>query len=464
MTRPTVRPALRQARRVRADLVVAVALPVVCLAALLVTRPDVGTTGDGVRREPVRTALTSASVVCPSSISADTFLGVTTLTEAEGEVQAGLGNDLATVPVQPGRVTPAGAATGPVVVTGADDLAPSLVAGRSGTTPLTAVDCRPPSAEQWFSGLGSGATHSSVIELVNPNAGRAVGDVVLWSQTGPLDVPELLGVSVPGGESVLLDLGAVIPRRGELMAQVTTSRGRLGVDVADSVDELGTGIVASDWLTPQAAPATRHLLLGLAGGPGERTLVLGNPGADEVRVTIRIVTPEAVFAPAGLEPVAVPPGTTKPVTLTPVLDEAVGQGATGLLLESTGPVAANLRQLAGQDLSEVAPAVPLGSTTAALVPAGKARLLLADPAGVGLATVVALDASGAELSTEQVELVPDTGARLALPEGTASVRVTPERTTVRAALVVTSGQGVAVVPLRELLTDGLVPDVRPALP
>jgi hypothetical protein len=458
MRRPTT-------RRLRPDLVVAAALPLVCLAALLAARPDAGGSGDDVRREPVLTALTSAAVVCPSAIGPETFVGVTTLTEGSGEVMAGLGDDTTSVGVEPSQVTAVESAAGPVVVSGVDELAPSLVAGRAEATPLNATDCRPPSAEQWFTGLGSGATHSSVIELVNPNAGRAVGDVVLWSQAGPLDVPELLGVSVPGGEAVKIDLGALVPRRGELMAQVTTSRGRLAVDVADSVDELGTGLVATDWLTPQAAPSTRNLLLGLTRSPGERTLVLGNPGDDEVRVTVRVVTPEAVFAPAGLEPVAVAPGTTQPVTLTTLLDEAVAQGAIGLLLESTGPVVANLRQLAGQDLSEVAPAAPLGATTAALVPAGKARLLLADPAGVGLATVVAFDASGAELATEEVELVPDTGATVTLPEGTALVRVTPERTSVRAALVVTAAQGgVAVVPLRELLTDGLVPDVRPALP
>lgn len=450
--------------RLRADLVVAGALPVVCLAALLVARPDAGDPGDDVRREPVLSALTSASVVCPSAIGSDTFVGVTTLTDAEGEVQAGLGEDVRAVQVRPGRVSTVDPPDGPLVVTGLDDLAPALVGGRSGASPLNATDCRPPSAEQWFAGLGSGATHSSVIQLVNPNAGRAVGDVVLWSQTGPLDVPELLGVSVPGGEAVEIDLAEVTPRRGELMAQVTTSRGRLAVDVADSVDELGTGLVASDWLTPQAAPTTRHLLLGLVRGSGDRTLVLGNPGDDEVRVSVRIVTPRAVFAPAGLEPVTVAPGTTKPVSVATLLDEAADQGAIGLLLESTGPVVANLRQLVGQDLSEVAPAGPLGSTTAALVPAGKARLLLADPAGVGLATVVALDASGKELATKAVELAPDTGATIALPEGTALVRVTPERTSVRAALMVTAAQGVAVVPLRELLVDALVPDVRPALP
>jgi hypothetical protein len=450
--------------KVRPDLVLAAALPVICLVALLVTRPDAGGSGDDIQREPVLTPLTSASVVCPSPLGPGSAMGVTTLTEAEGEVQTGLGDEAQGLQVRPAQVASVGASDAPVVVTGTDALAPALVAGRSGTTPLTATDCRPPSAEQWFTGLGSGATHSSVIELVNPNAGRAVGDVLLWSQSGPLDVPELLGVSVPGGEAVKIDLAEVVPRRGELMARVTTSRGRLAVDVADSVDELGTGLAASDWLTPQAAPATRNLLLGLTKAAGERTLVLGNPGDDELRVTVRVVTPEAVFAPADLEPVVVPPGTTKPVAMTSLLDEAVGQGAIGLLLESTGPVVANLRQLAGEDLSEVAAGAPLATATAALVPAGKARLLLADPAGVGLATVVALDAAGQELATEEVELVPDTGATVTLPEGTALVRVTPERTSVHASLVVTSDQGVVVVTLRELLTDALVPDVRPALP
>ena len=451
--------------RLRGDLVVAGVLPVLCAAALLVTHPDAGDRGDDVRREPLLTALTSASVVCPSAIGDDDTVGATTLTEASGELLAGLGNDVTPVEVKPGRTAPVTAGDGPVVVSGVDELAPSLVAGRSSTKPFVATDCRPPSAEQWFTGLGSGATHNSVIELVNPNAGRAVGDVILWSQAGPLDVPELLGISVPGGETVSLDLAEIVPRRGELMAQVTTSRGRLAVDVGDSVDELGTGLVSTDWLAPQPQPDTRNLLLGLARGEGDRLLVLGNAGDDEVRATVRIVTPRAVFAPTDLEPIVVPPGTTKPVTLSDLLDEATDQGAIGLLVESTGPLTANLRQTAGDDLSEVAPTPSVAEPTAAVVPAGKARLLLADPSGVGVATVVALDASGKELDTQTVELAADTGASVALPAGTVLVTVTPERATVRAVLLVAgAANGYAVVPLRELQVDGLVPDVRPALP
>lgn len=452
--------------RVRGDLVVAGLLPAVCLAALLAAHPDAGDTGDGVRREPALNALTSASVVCPSPVGKQIgTIGATTLTDATGEVFAGLGADVRSVTLEPSAVSSVTAADGPVVVAGVDELAPSLVAGRSLADPLVATDCRPPSAEQWFTGLGSGATHGSVIELVNPNAGRAVADVLLWSQAGPLDVPELLGVSVPGGESVRLDLADVAPRRGELMARVTTSRGRLAVDVRDSVDELGTGLVAADWLAPQAGPSTSNMLLGLARGAGDRLLVLGNPGDAEVRATIRIVTPRAVFAPADLEPVVVAPGTTKPVTLSTLLAEATEQGAIGILVESTGPVTTNLRQTVGDDLSEVPSTAPLASPTAVVVPPGKARLLLAGSTGVGVATVVALDASGKELTRETVELAPDTGATVALPSGTALVTLTPERTSVQAALLVAGGRaGTAVVQLRELLVDGLVPDVRPVLP
>ena len=451
--------------RLRADLVVAVVLPAVCVAALLATRPAAGDDGSGERRVPELSALTTATVVCPSALGDGGAVGVTTLSETSGELLVGLGDDVDPVEVEPARVSPVTRSSGPLVVAGADELAPSLVAGRSGGKPLTATDCRPPSAEQWFTGLGSGATHSSVIELVNPNAGRAVGDVVLWSQAGPLDVPELLGISVPGGDGVTLDLADIVPRRGELMAQVTTSRGRLAVDVADSVDELGTGLIASDWLAPQPAPDVRNLLLGVAAGEGDRLLVLGNPGEDEVRATVKIVTPSAVFAPTDLEPIVVGPGSTRPVTLTALVQDAARDGAIGLLVESTGPVTASLRQTAGDDLSEVTPARPVAGATALVVPAGKARLLLADPAGVGVATVVALDAKGKELSSKKVELTPATGATVALPAGTALVRLTPERTSVRAALLVTSDKdGVAVVPMRDLLVDGLVPDVRPALP
>lgn len=454
-------------RRFGADVLLALVLPVACALSLLLLHPDRGQrTGE----PPVEAPLTAASVVCPGALpgSGTDLLGVSTLgadpaTKVKGDVQVGLGQTVGPLRVRTHRVSTAPPGAGPAVVTGTDDLAPGLVAGRSQTAPLAVVDCAPPVADEWFTAAGADATHDSTIELVNPNAGPAIADITVRSPAGVLDVPALRGVSVPGNTSQLLDLGRIAPRRGELSLEVHTSRGRLAVHVVDSYDELGSGIRAKDWLPAQAAPATSNLLLGLATGRGERTLVLANPGADEVRATVKVVTPTSVFAPAGVEPVRVAPDSTETVSLDDVLQQAAKDGAIGLLVESTGPVTATLRQVASDDLSLLVPEPPISSTTAVVVPAGQKRLLLAGPDAVGVATVTAYAANGKQLATQRVELAPDTGADVALPDETALVVLTPERTTVRAAVLI-EGTGTAVVPLRELVLTGLVPDVRLGLP
>ena len=125
-----------------------------------------------------------------------------------------------------------------------------------------------------------------------PTPGPALADVTVLGPTGPLDVPRLRGVAVPGRSSVRLDLASVAPRRGELTLRVATSRGRLSATVLDSVDELGAGRRSQDWLAAQSAPSTDNLLLGLPAGAGTRTLLVANPGDDEVRVQLKVVSDE----------------------------------------------------------------------------------------------------------------------------------------------------------------------------
>ena len=454
-------------RRFGADVVLAVVLPLVCALALLLLHPD-RTQPHG--EPPVETPLTSASVVCPGPLSGqgDDFLGVTTLgadpdQQVAGEVQVGLGPSSAPLGVRSHRVSPAPPGSGPVVVSGAGPLAPGLVAGRASSAPLAAVDCAPPQSDLWFTAAGADAIHHSVIELVNPNAGQAIADITVRAPSGVLDVPALHGVSVPGHGTSQLDLGQVVPRRGELSLEVHTSRGRLAVHVVDAFNELGDGVQAQDWLPSQPEPATSALLLGLAAGPGDRTLVLANPGPDELRATVKVVTPDSVFAPSDVEPVRVAPDSTEAVSLGDVLAQAAKDGAIGVYVEATGPVTASLRQLAGGDLSVLGPATAVKETTAAVVPKGAKHLLLAGPDAVGVATVTAYATNGKQLSQQRVELSPGAGADVPLPDKASLVTLTPERTSVRAAVLLT-GTGTAVVPLRELVTTGLVPDVRPGVP
>jgi hypothetical protein len=191
--------------------------------------------------------------------------------------------------------------------------------------------------------------------------------------------------------------------------------------------------------------------------------VLSNPGADEVRATITVVTPTSTFAPTGVDPVRVAPDSTEAVSLDDVLAQAAKDGAIGLLIESNGPVTTSLRQFAGADLSLLTAVPAVDETAAVVLPAGPKHLLLAGADAAGRATVTSYSTRGKPLDQQEVELGPDAGADVALPDDAALVTVTPDGTSVRAAVLLT-GTGTAVVPLRELVLTGLVPDVRPGLP
>ncbi len=162
------------------------------------------------------------------------------------------------------------------------------------------------------------------------------------------------------------------PRRGELSLRVATSRGRLSATVLDSVDELGAGRRSQDWLAAQSAPSTDNLLLGLPGGGGTRTLLVANPGDDEVRVELRIVSTKSTFAPAGVEPIRVAPGSTGRVSVAEPVAAALRDGALGLELTSSGPVTATLRTVAAGDLAETVASTPFEDETARR-PAGGRR-------------------------------------------------------------------------------------------
>ena len=205
---------------------------------------------------------------------------------------------------------------GPVVAEGQGDLAPGLIGARFGDRRLAAVDCPQPSPETWFTGVGAGTRHNSVLELTNPDAGPAVADVTVLARAGEVTASDLRGVTVPGNESVRLDLSKAVPRRTELALRVVVSRGRLAPTVLDELPKLGSSPLTQDWLPPQPAPARRNVLLGLPAGGGTNSLAVSNPGEDEVRASVKILTADAAFAPQGLEAIRVPPGTVQTVDLS----------------------------------------------------------------------------------------------------------------------------------------------------
>jgi len=417
---------------------------------------------------PSAAGLTNASVVCAaasSSTAGDVVVshvprmkgGKVTVRVAEGDAV-----DLAErsgVDVESGDVSTV-ATDGDVVVTGKDAAAPGLVAGRTGAA-RAAAECRAPTFDEWYVGIGAAAKQSSTIELTNPDSGPAVVEISLYGRHGVVEEQDLHGIRVPGHQVMRLDLSEVTPRRGTLAAHLTVVRGRVATTVRHTYDPLGRGMPRIDFLPAQAEPATENLLLGVpADGVGEMHLF--NPGEDEVRATVRVVSDKAIFTPTGLDDVVIPGGTVRQVSLSQVLTKAAAEGALGLQVVAAPPLVASVRLL-GDDLGLVAPstAVDEDVPTTSVVPEGPKTLVLAGATRAGVVRVTAIDASGRLLlDEERVEVGADRGHGLKLPDQAVLVTVDATNTPIAGTIMLT-GDRVGVLRLRPAEVNAEVPVVRP---
>jgi hypothetical protein len=448
-------------RRIDLTTALALALPLVVALLLVVVRPDPPALK---RTSPTTSELTASSVICPSALDGrsgnESTLRVASASGASGSLSLASDGGASSVTVAPDRVADVAGRDTPVVVRGEGDLAPGILAGLFSSRPLTGLNCAPVVASQWFTGVGAGPTHASVLELTNPNPGPAVADVEVLGDEGRLDVPALRGIAVEGNSFVRLDLGTVVPRTGDLALHVVVERGQLGVAVRDRGERLTGGTSTEDWLPAQQRPGRRNLMLGLQPDPGRHTLTVANDQDDQVTATLRLVTPSAVFTPGGVDPIVVPPHSVVRTYLDELLASDVAKDAVGIEVDTDRAVTASLRSVVGGDLSILTPGRRVFTPTTVLVPTGDKRLVLAGADAVGVAVVVARSASGKELLNERVSLAPDRGAVVDLPGRAALIEVSPQRTALRGAVLAT-GNGSAVVRLRELVRAGAVPAVAP---
>ncbi len=456
----------------RVDIVVALAvvLPSVAAISLGLTRGgDLPVPPTGA---PSESLLRSAQVVCPGPTGRDA--GDVVVGRAPGvdggEVTVRTATADASVleltdpvDVPPGALVTVPDSGTPVVISGEDAAAPGLVAGRSG--PDTVAECRPTSYDEWLVGLGAAAKNSSVIELVNPDAAAAVVEVALQGPRGLIEEEALRGVQVPGHGVKLLDLAQIAPRRVDLAAHLTVTRGRIMATARHTYDPLGRAAPQTDYLPAQAAPDTRNVILGVPVDAGQRSLFLANPGEDETRATIRVITEDAVFTPSGLDEVSVPAHGLSRVRLSGALSGKAAEGVLGVVVESADPVVAGVRAIAADDLGLYSPVVAEHDVTSAVLPEGAKRLLLAGATNAGVVRVTATDARGEVLLDEEpVEVAADRAATLDLPDEAVALAVKARNTPI-AAVVTLLGTPrapvLATLRLRAAEVRAQVPAVRP---
>lgn len=433
----------------------AIAIPLLTVAALALVRPAEPRT---TTHPPTDAPLDRTTAVCPARLPGADDLRVGSTSLASGELTLRVGREDDTLELDSGVA--ARSERPPVVVDGTGDLAPGLVATRSGSG--SAVRCDEPAPERWFTGVGASAEHASTLTLVNPDKGPAVADVTVWDGSGLVDVPALRGVRVPGGGSAEFDLAEVAPNRDALALRVAVSRGRLAASVADLVDPLGRARPVREWLPAQPAPATTSYVIGVGAAPADRTLTVANPGDSEVRVALKLVSGESEFAPSGVEEVTLAPASVSEVDLGGVLRGRRAEGVQALRLEATGPVTAALRSRTADDLAFAVAGPTVASEAGVALPAGTKRILLAGATAPGVVVVQAWDEDGRTVVRERrVELDPATAARVNLPDDAVLALVRIERTGAVVS-VEASDRGLSMLPLDQLRTTSQVADVRPA--
>lgn len=416
---------------------------------------------------PTSSRLTQVSMVCPSPVSRPA--GDVQVTRVPGVDGGEVGARVATPQGELSAVGPVAAGEeltavpdsgSAVVLTGSDAAAPGLVAGR--TDPAAIAECREPWYDDWFVGLGAAAKQSSVIELVNPDNATAVVDIEIFDRSGPVHDADWRGVTVPGHDTVEIDLSEH-PVRSVVAAHVTVSRGRVAATARHTYDALGQSQVTTDYVPAQTEPATENLLLGIPANGQQRSLVVANPGDDEVRVSVGVVTESSTFRTTGTEEVALPPGAVRQVPLARLLTSDAAAGVLGLQVTATGPVVAGARALVDGDLTMSGPVRAYDQPMVAVVPTGPKRLVLGGAEGTGVVKVSALAANGRVIWDERaVEVAAARATPLELPPLAVRITVEAQNTPIAGTVVASGDVGTGTLRLVAARVSDDVPAVRPA--
>lgn len=330
------------------------ALPVVVTAGLLTALVGAGSAvepEDPTFRQAAAPLVGRTSTTCPVSSSAQRSPGRTTVTAVVSRQAPGRPGRLTATPLTTRRAALTLTEQGrggqfrnpkaPVVLRGAGVMATASsgavvsTATEGPQSGLMTAPCTAPATSHWFPGIGAGKDQVTELVLTNPDDAQAEVNLRYYGPEGLVVVPGSPGLDVPARGSRTVPLAPTVAADGPLSVRVFATQGRVSATAREVFTD-GTEPAGADWHPASVAPRRDVLIGAVPGGPGNRQLVVVNPGARRAEVAVSVLGVQGALAPTGADALAVEPESSVAVDLAPGLAEQPG----AIQLASDRPVTA----------------------------------------------------------------------------------------------------------------------------
>jgi len=189
---------------------------------------------------------------------------------------------LATLAVDPGGGLPAGDNASSFAFAGGGVVATQVVSGPNG---WSTAPCATQTSPQWsFAGGSTSAGNSLTLSLFNPTATQSVVNVSFLTPSGVVSPQQYQGLTVPGGQLVVENVGDFVQNAPEIATLVSAQAGALVSSEFQQHSSGATGGVSLRLGAPALSPTWRFAQT--TATPGSTVqFTLGNPGAGPVTAT-----------------------------------------------------------------------------------------------------------------------------------------------------------------------------------
>jgi hypothetical protein len=219
---------------------------------------------------------------------------------------------------------------------------------------LALQECQEARTETWLVGGDTTTGRQGVLSLSNPGDVPATVTVDVWGESGPISSPLGQGILVQPGSQRVIVLAGLAPDEARPVLRVTSAGtgivAALHASIVRGLEADGLSVV-----TGQAPPSESRVITGLYGPPSEIIgPIRGKEGYTDVGGALRVLSPDG---PASVTITVVRPGQSDITTRLELeagqvgdlsLDE-LGSGDYGLILESSAPIVAGVRNTVGTD-------------------------------------------------------------------------------------------------------------------